>query len=262
MIETPLAEWDGESVAFLGSEWGASVVEAYACVDSTSRRAAELAGSGCRPYTVVVADEQTAGRGRRGDTWSSPRGCGLWMSVVLPASVSRGLAHLPLLLGLATAEAIEVAAPTTKVWVKWPNDLWVRGRKVAGILCESSGGAVVAGIGVNVTTPQGGFPEELRQIAASLEDVGAGCLSRGPTWRYRLYRRTGVFVPAFDSLSGFAASMTHASSLFRYVAPKARLAYYRFRDRATLFNKIPSGTLPGTSANGPGCVKTPGSFTG
>ena len=61
-------------------------------------------------------------------------------------------------MGLATAEAIEEAAPATEVQVKWPNDLWAGGRKVAGILCESPSGAVVAGFGVNVTTPTGGFP--------------------------------------------------------------------------------------------------------
>lgn len=179
MIETPLAEWDGESVAFLRSEWGVPLVEAYACIDSTSRRAAELARSGCRPYTVVVADEQSAGRGRRGDAWSSPRGCGLWMSVVLPPSVSGKLPHLPLVIGLATAEAIEGEAPATEVRVKWPNDLWVRGRKVAGILCESSGGVLVAGIGVNVRTPKGGFPTELEEIATSLEQGGADSVRRG-----------------------------------------------------------------------------------
>ncbi len=65
----------------------------------------------------------------------------------------------------------------------------------------------------------------------------------GPTWRYRLHRRWGVFVPGFGSVSEFVASMNHVSSLFRYLAAKARLVYYRSRDRATLFGKIAPGTF-------------------
>ena len=178
MIEAPLSEWDGEPVTLLRSRWDVPVLEAYGQIGSTNGRAAELAASGCGPYAVVVAEEQSAGRGRRGATWSSPRGCGLWMSVVLPASVSSGLPYLPLLVGLATAAAIEEATSGVEVKIKWPNDLWVGGRKVAGVLCESSGAAVVAGIGINVTPPDGGFPDDLDIIATSLQIVGANSLTR------------------------------------------------------------------------------------
>ena len=178
MIEAPLSEWDGEPVTLLRSRWDVPVLEAYGRIGSTNDRAAELAASSCGPYAVVVAEEQSAGRGRRGATWSSPPACGLWMSVVLPASVPSGLAFLPLLVGLATADAIEEAGSGVEVKIKWPNDLWVGGRKVAGVLCESAGAAVVAGVGINLTPPVGGFPADLTELATSLETVGANSLIR------------------------------------------------------------------------------------
>ncbi len=178
MIEVPLFEWDGEPVAILRSRWDVPVLEAYGRIGSTNDRATELAASGCGPYAVVVAEEQLAGRGRRGATWTSPRGCGLWMSVVLPASVSSERPYLPLLVGLATADAIEEAGSGVEVKIKWPNDLWVGGRKVAGVLCESSGAAVVAGIGINMTLPEGGFPADLADLATSLDVNGANAVMR------------------------------------------------------------------------------------
>jgi len=132
-----------------------ALVEAYPRIGSTNDRAMELASTGDGELAVVIADEQTAGRGRRGARWHSPPGSGLWMSIVLPAS--RPAPHASLLVGLAVAEAIEAVAAAVRVGIKWPNDLMIRGGKVGGILCESAGSAVVAGIGINLralgTTP-------------------------------------------------------------------------------------------------------------
>ena len=178
MIEALLSEWDGEPVPLLRSRWDVPVLEAYGRIGSTNDRAAQLAASGSGPYAVVVAEEQSAGRGRRGATWRSPRGCGLWMSVVLPASVSHCLSFLPLLVGLATAAAIEEARSGVEVRIKWPNDLWIGGRKVAGVLCESSGATVIAGIGINLTPPAGGFSPDLADLAISLETGGTKSLKR------------------------------------------------------------------------------------
>ena len=124
------------------------VVEAYASIGSTNDRALELAARTESAFAVVIADEQTAGRGRRGSEWHSPPGAGLWMSVVLPWP--RPVPHVTLLVGFAVAEAIEEAARGMRVGLKWPNDLVVGRRKLGGVLCESAGGAVVAGIGVNL----------------------------------------------------------------------------------------------------------------
>jgi BirA family biotin operon repressor/biotin-[acetyl-CoA-carboxylase] ligase len=144
-------------------------LDAYRVTGSTNDRAAELVASGCEPWTVVVADEQTAGRGRRGSQWWSPPGVGLWMSIVLPSLPEGAQAHLPLLVGLATAEAIEACTTGVAVGIKWPNDLWVGERKLGGVLCETSGRAVVAGIGVNIGPPPGGFPGALAGVATALE---------------------------------------------------------------------------------------------
>jgi BirA family biotin operon repressor/biotin-[acetyl-CoA-carboxylase] ligase len=150
------------------------IVETYARIGSTNDRALELALAGAGGTAVVIANEQTAGRGRRGARWHSPPGSGLWMSVVLP--MARPLPHASLLVGLAVAEAIEAVATDVRVGIKWPNDLLIRGGKVGGILCESSGAAVVAGIGVNVaslgTTPA----LALAYRATSLETECARCL--------------------------------------------------------------------------------------
>jgi BirA family transcriptional regulator, biotin operon repressor / biotin---[acetyl-CoA-carboxylase] ligase len=125
---------------------------------------------------VVVADQQTAGRGRRGHTWFSPPGSGLYVSVVLaPAAArpdpARATTILTLAAGVALAEGVEHATGL-RVDLKWPNDLLVSRRKLGGILAESSGtggpsDTVVVGYGINVLASA--FPPELRDRATSLE---------------------------------------------------------------------------------------------
>jgi BirA family biotin operon repressor/biotin-[acetyl-CoA-carboxylase] ligase len=125
---------------------------------------------------VAVADEQTAGRGRRGHTWFSPPGSGLYVSVVLaPAAAAadpaRATTLLTLAAGVALAEGIEQATGL-RIDLKWPNDLQVSRRKLGGILAESSGSGdrsdtVVVGYGINVRPTA--LPPELRDRATSLE---------------------------------------------------------------------------------------------
>ncbi|MBZ5558398.1 MAG: biotin--[acetyl-CoA-carboxylase] ligase [Acidobacteriia bacterium] len=127
---------------------------------------------------VVFADEQTAGRGRRGHTWFSPPGSGLYVSVVLApgrarVDPERATRLLTLAVGVALADAVEAAAGL-RVDLKWPNDLYVARRKLAGILAEAAGDAVVVGYGVNVTAAS--FPPDLRDRATSLEsELGRAC---------------------------------------------------------------------------------------
>jgi BirA family biotin operon repressor/biotin-[acetyl-CoA-carboxylase] ligase len=163
---TPLEQWQGRSGAEWSAAWGVPAVEAYGSIGSTNDRALELAADTRNAFGVVVADEQTEGRGRRGATWHSPAGSGLWMSVVLPWP--RPVPYVTLLVGLAVAEAIEEAAGGLRVGIKWPNDLVMGARKVGGVLCESAGAAVVAGMGVNLR-PLGPSPAEVAQRATSLE---------------------------------------------------------------------------------------------
>lgn len=145
--------WDGLDEETLARAWDVPSVEAHGRVGSTNDRAAELADAGAASWTVVVADEQTKGRGRRGSSWVSPAGAGLWMSVVLGDAVGdegSPPGGLPLLVGLACAEGMEALLPELRIGLKWPNDLLVGWRKVGGILCEAAGLGVVAGIGINV----------------------------------------------------------------------------------------------------------------
>ena len=131
--------------------------------DSTNERAKELAIAGALHGTVVTADEQSAGRGRQGRAWTAPPRSAVLMSVVL-----RDLDEtLPLSAAVAVCEAIPADAA-----IKWPNDVWIDGRKVAGILVEGrpQDGWAVLGMGLNVTTES--FPPELADRATSLRLAG------------------------------------------------------------------------------------------
>jgi BirA family biotin operon repressor/biotin-[acetyl-CoA-carboxylase] ligase len=124
----------------------------------------ELAANGAEAGTVVVAGEQTAGRGSRGRAWHSPPG-GLWLSVLYRPGRPAGIELASLRIGLAVADAIE-ALGQVSVAIKWPNDLMLGEHKVGGILCEArwQGEAlawIVAGVGVNVTNPR---PRELAAV--------------------------------------------------------------------------------------------------
>lgn len=174
MTGRPLTHWQGEPVGTWRHLWEVPAFEAWDRIGSTNDRAKRLAEGPRSAFSVVVAREQTRGRGRRGATWHSPPETGLWMSVVLPAD--RPALHVPLLVGLAAAEAIQDAGGALRVGIEWPNDLVVGRRKLGGILCEGSPGAVIAGIGINLRTPEGGFPESFRERATSLDMEGSKAL--------------------------------------------------------------------------------------
>jgi BirA family biotin operon repressor/biotin-[acetyl-CoA-carboxylase] ligase len=146
----------------------------YDEIESTNTEARRLAGQGAPEGTVVVAESQTAGRGRLGRRWSSPPGKGLLFSVVLRPSLPMAEAHLlTLVAGNAVAEAIE-AQIKVPVHLKWPNDLIISNRKAGGILLEVSGEQdrvewVIAGIGINVNVDFTDLPVSLRKTAISLK---------------------------------------------------------------------------------------------
>jgi BirA family transcriptional regulator, biotin operon repressor / biotin---[acetyl-CoA-carboxylase] ligase len=150
--------------------------------DSTNERAKELAAAGAIHGTLVTAHEQSAGRGRQGRAWTAPAGSALLMSLVLR--------ELDELLPISAAVAVCDALPA-QARIKWPNDVWIDGRKVAGILVEGrpQEGWAVLGIGLNVTTDA--FREELAETATSLrlagmettpEQVLAGLLAALSEW--------------------------------------------------------------------------------
>lgn len=147
----------------------------FALTDSTNERARELAEAGAPSGTLVSAAEQSAGRGRRGRVWSAPPGAALLCSAILRPL---GLEHvlLPLSVPLAVCAAIESVA-SVEARVKWPNDIWIEGAKVSGVLIEARPPDwAVIGIGVNVAIAPGDFPADLRWPATS---VGRGATVDG-----------------------------------------------------------------------------------
>lgn len=157
--------------------WRVPGVEAYARVTSSNDVASLRAQEGAEPYTVILAEEQLEGRGREGRAWHSPPDTGIWMSVLLPSSSPPPL-HLPLLVGVGVARALEDAVPGLVTRVEWPNDLTLGGRKVAGILCEAGHGAVIAGVGINVRRLPHGIAGAVAREATSLEEESGGAVSR------------------------------------------------------------------------------------
>jgi len=149
-------------------------VECVGVTNSTNTLAKRLAAQGCAAGHVIIAEGQTEGRGRLGRAFFSPRGSGLYMSVVLRP---KGELASPELITTAAAVAVcraieEVAAANPEI--KWVNDVLVGGRKVCGILTEGaaspSGGIeyAVLGIGINLAAPAGGFPPEIADVAGAL----------------------------------------------------------------------------------------------
>ncbi len=131
--------------------------------ESTQRLLDRSIGEGA----AAVCDEQTAGRGRLGRTWSTPPGTAILCSVLLEPPAERAVAELALVGGVAVAEAVE-AALFLSAQIKWPNDVLVNRRKVAGILAEADAGTVVLGIGLNVNQSRAELPEGTNVAAGSL----------------------------------------------------------------------------------------------
>lgn len=140
---------------------------------SSNDKLYELARGGAPEGTAIIAETQTAGRGRDGSSWYSPPGLGLYLSVLLrPSLPAIRLAGITLALGEAAAQAIEQVSPA-RIQLKWPNDLFCNGRKVGGILVDNPGDFLVAGLGINANNEL--IPLELCDTASSLYlETGSG----------------------------------------------------------------------------------------
>jgi BirA family biotin operon repressor/biotin-[acetyl-CoA-carboxylase] ligase len=164
---------------------------------STNADAFRLAEDGTAEGTVVIADAQSAGKGRRGRAWSSPDGVNLYCSVVLrPSIMPHEAPQLTFLSAVAVARAIE-AITLIKPEIKWPNDVLIAGKKVAGLLNEMSAETdainfVILGIGVNLNMTADQFPDDLRNPATSLM-IESG----SPVVRNRF---TGIMLNELDKL--------------------------------------------------------------
>lgn len=174
-VRADVVDRDRVSGALETTSFGRTLV-CHAEAGSTNDLAWALADEGASDGTVVVAEYQSSGRGRRGRSWHSPPSSGLWFSVLMrPEASPDQVGVITLGAGVAVAEAVGVSG--LRCTVKWPNDVQVRERKLAGILTESrvEGGkvaAVVIGIGLNVHQDAGDFPQHLRPIATSIYREG------------------------------------------------------------------------------------------
>jgi BirA family biotin operon repressor/biotin-[acetyl-CoA-carboxylase] ligase len=150
-------------------------VRVFPRLASTNTTARELAAAGAPEGTVVVAEEQTAGRGRQGREWSSPAGAGLYCSILVrPDAPPAAAQSLTFAAAIAVAEALG-GLGVADVEIKWPNDVLARGRKLSGILTEASfleGRVEWAVVGVGVNLKAEAVPEALRGRATSLEQEG------------------------------------------------------------------------------------------
>ena len=160
-------------------------VHYFETVDSTNTLALALGKAGdAQAGTVLVAETQTGGRGRLGKSWSSPKGSGLYCTLLLrPAIPLPYISRITLAAGLAAARAIDEVCGVVSV-IKWPNDVLIQGRKVAGILVEcdisGEGGPLVAlGVGINLGTPPARFPPEVRGRATSLLSASGKVITKG-----------------------------------------------------------------------------------
>ncbi len=156
--------------------WGRSILY-YDTIDSTSNEVKRQAENGAVEGTLVIAEEQTAGRGRRGKAWASPPGTGIWMSFLLKPQMEPGqAAMITIVAALACMSAIEQETGVS-AQIKWPNDIVINGRKTTGILTEMSTeltyiNYVVVGIGINANTDS--FPEDISATATSLkQEIGS-----------------------------------------------------------------------------------------
>lgn len=199
--------------------------------ESTNERAKQLAAAGAPHGTLVTADEQSAGRGRQGRLWTAPARSSVLMSIVLRELDERH-ALLPLAAAVAVCEAVPVEAA-----IKWPNDIWIGARKVAGILVEGrpQEGWAVLGVGLNVTTDA--FPPEIADTATSLRLAGVSATPES------------VLDELLPSLSRWLAAR-----------PDAVLAAWRSRD-ALKGERVRwlggEGIADGIDDSGALCVRTP-----
>lgn len=162
---------EAELLSCLKTEWAGGRTVYFDATDSTNVQAKRLAEAHAPHGTLVVSDRQDGGKGRRGRSWASPSGVGIWMSLILRPEIAPSSASmLTLAAALAVREGIQEETGLSPL-IKWPNDLVLNGKKICGILTEMSTELmeiqyVITGIGINVNQRE--FPSEIRDTATSL----------------------------------------------------------------------------------------------
>ena len=171
LMAAPDLMTEAEIKSLMHTEWVAKEVLYFDTIDSTNTKAQELAEKGYPSGTLVVADKQESGKGRRGRSWVSPSGTGIFMTLMIKPDINPNNASmLTLVAALAVAKAI-TSVTGEEAMIKWPNDIVVNSKKVCGILTEMNAqfdyiNHIVVGIGINVHNES--FPEEISQMASSI----------------------------------------------------------------------------------------------
>lgn len=171
LMAAPDLMTEAEIKSLMHTDWVAKGVLYFDTIDSTNTKAQELAEKGYPSGTLVVADKQESGKGRRGRSWVSPSGTGIFMTLMIKPDINPNNASmLTLVAALAVAKAI-TSVTGEEAMIKWPNDIVVNSKKVCGILTEMNAqfdyiNHIVVGIGINVHNES--FPEEISQMASSL----------------------------------------------------------------------------------------------
>ncbi len=199
IVDSPDLLTKEELDSLINTRWAGRNIRCYEVTDSTNLRMRQAGDEGAPGGTLAVADRQTAGRGRRGRSWESPEGSGICMSVLLrPRFSPEKASMLTLVMALSVAEGIgqciggtdrasepDVQSPAGPpvIQIKWPNDIIIDGKKVAGILTEMSAqidyiNYVVTGVGINVNITE--FPKELEKTATSLQLECGHAVRRAP----------------------------------------------------------------------------------
>jgi BirA family biotin operon repressor/biotin-[acetyl-CoA-carboxylase] ligase len=179
---------------------------------------------------VFIADQQTHGRGRQGRSWHSETGTGLYLSILLKPNLSaEKLALITLMAGVATISAIQKQISSVPLKLKWPNDILLNGKKLAGILCEYvPGTAVIVGIGINLN--QTCFPEDIKNIATSLK------LEIGTT-----VNRTNLVISLLETLD---------SNYEEFLQEKRSSLIKKWTNRTDMFGKTTTVHQKGKSLTG------------
>jgi BirA family biotin operon repressor/biotin-[acetyl-CoA-carboxylase] ligase len=209
-------------------QWLGTPLHLFAELDSTNRFAQELAAGGAPHGACVIADAQSAGRGRLGRSFFSPPRTNLYVSFVLrPAQAGAELGTLPLAAGVALAESVaaELGA-AERVALKWPNDVLADGKKLSGILLERSGASaeapVILGIGVNLNVDPASFPDDFRARASSLAAAAGRTIERA-RFASALFDRLEHALDLHAD-GGFSALRPRFDAFFRMLGQRVRIA--------------------------------------
>ncbi len=213
-------------------------------INSTNTHLRELAESGAPQGIVVVAETQTQGRGRLGRRWESPGFANLYLSILLRPKLSPAhAAQITLVAAVALADVVDTYVPG-RAAIKWPNDILVGGKKLAGILTEASCDAervhyVILGIGVNLNYPVAAMPDEIRGRATSLIEVTGAAVSR-ESFLLRLIQGVERCYGELEQ-AGFDALAPRWESYF---------AWRGKRVRVELLDQVTTGTAQGIDRDG------------